>query len=278
MTYKTLAILIAAVVMVSVVVGMAGTTESSAHWKHCPGQSHHNDYSEFKEWFKDKFKNKKHHHHFHYWWKWWKKHHKHHCHPTPTPASATAPPTVKPPTPTPTQPPTPTPSPVPTITPSPTPDPTPEPTPEPTPVPTPTPLPGTDVKVTDLTVNAPASATGGVQFTVSSMASLHNNGPAGAVNVDTTFTLTLPPGCVAPTNQLVVTVPNRSLPASTGVGISRSWGVVCSPGKYTFNVTAGTVISPGQPWSDSNTANNSDSGIDSVIVAAPSPSPSPPIP
>jgi len=177
---------------------------------------------------------------------------------------------------------TPTPAPTPEPTPAPTPEPTPAPTPEPTPVPTPeptpapTPMPGTDTKVVSVFVNAPASGTAGVQFLVSGTATLHNNGPASSVIVNTTFSLVLPAGCIAPTNNVVATVINKSLPASTSVSMMRNWWVVCSTaGAHQINVDVSTVITPGQSWSESDPNNNSGSGSATTNVSAPTPTPAP---
>jgi len=181
----------------------------------------------------------------------------------PTPAAVTPPSTVAPTaTPSPTAPPTPTPSPTPSPSPSPT--------------PSPTPVPGTDTKVASVAVAVPQTTTTGVEFMVSGTAGLHNNGSASTVLVDTTFTLTLPAGCVAPVNSLVFTVPNRNLPASIVVNITRNWRVICDAvGDHQFNVGVVTVISPGQPWAESNPANNSGAGAANTFMSAPTPTPSP---
>src|SRR3989304_2962670 len=157
-----------------------------------------------------------------------------------------------------------------TATPAPTPLPTPSPSPSPTPAPTP--VPGADVKVVSVTLTAPATGTTGVQFPVSAVVSLHNNGPVASVNVDTTFSLTLPAGCTAPHNNLVVTIANKSLPSSTSVQIMRSWFLVCSSvGDHTFNVGGSVAFTPGQAWTDPNPANNSGSGGAMTSVSTPVP-------
>jgi hypothetical protein len=125
-------------------------------------------------------------------------------------------------------------------------------------------------------VTAPQTTTTGVEFMVSATAGLHNNGPASAILVDTTFTLTLPSGCVAPFNNLVFTALNRNLPASIVVNITRNWRVICdTPGDYEFSVGAVTVISPGQTWVESNPANNSSAGAAHTFMSAPTPTPAP---
>ena len=130
--------------------------------------------------------------------------------------------------------------------------------------------------MTNVTVGAPLTTTTGVEFMVSASAGLHNNGPASAIFVDTTFALTLPPGCAAPFNNLAFTVFNRNLPASIVVNVTRNWRVICSsPGDKLFNVDVSTVISPGQTWVESNPANNSGSGSAATFVANPTPTPAP---
>jgi hypothetical protein len=111
---------------------------------------------------------------------------------------------------------------------------------------------------------------------VSAMAALHNNGPAGSILVNATFTLTLPADCFSPTNNLTVTVMNRNLPASIAVNVARNWNVICSnTGDHQFNVTVTSVISSGQAWAEANPANNSGTGSATTFVAAPTPTPSP---
>jgi hypothetical protein len=128
------------------------------------------------------------------------------------------------------------------------------------------------VKVVSVALTAPATGLTGVQFPVSAVVSLHNNGPVASVNVDTTFSLTLPAGCTVPNNNLVVTIANKSLPASTSVQIMRSWFVVCSgAGDHMFNVDGSVAVTPGQSVSDPNPANNSGSGAAMTSVSTPAP-------
>ena len=160
--------------------------------------------------------------------------------------------------------PTPTPGePIPVTT-APTPSPTPAPTPQPTPVPTP--AAGADVKVVSVTVSVPSTVTEGVSFMLVGLAGLHNNGPDGPVNVDTTLTLQLPTDCTI-TNGTTVLVPDRSAPASVAVSVSRAWNVTCAQtGAHQFTIDASVVISPGQGFSDPNPANNAGSGSASTQV------------
>ena len=110
-----------------------------------------------------------------------------------------------------------------------------------------------------MTVSTPATATAGVAFTLVGLAGLHNNGPDGPVNVDTTLTLQLPTDCTI-TNGTTVVVPNRSAPASVAVSVSRAWNVTCAQtGEHQFTIDASVVISPGQAFSDPNPANNTGS-------------------
>jgi outer membrane biosynthesis protein TonB len=196
--------------------------------------------------------------------------------PTPTAAAeATPAPTAEPtasPTPTPSPEPTPTPTAEPIATPTATPEPTPSPEPTsapptdvPTPTPIPTPPPGADVRIVDVIVNAPASASAGVQFVVTGGANIRNNGPVTPAIVDTTFTPALPPGCTATTG--VMTVQNTTLPAMVNVFVSRSWTVRCAdPGFYTFTINVNIAIDPGQAIVDPNPANNLGSGSDTTNV------------
>jgi len=111
---------------------------------------------------------------------------------------------------------------------------------------------------------------------VSATVGLHNNGPASAILVDTTFTFTLPSGCAAPFNNLTFTVFNRNLPASTVVNVTRNWRIICdTAGDHQFDVAVVTVISPGQAWAEANPANNSGAGSAITFVSAPTPTPTP---
>ncbi len=276
MTKKALALLVAVVIFASAAIALAGPSTSSAHQNHCPGQtsSTSHGFSEFQKWYMNKFKNDHHKHNVHYWWKWWKKHHKHHDKPCVTPAPRQG--TPAPATTAPTDDPTPEPTPDPTPEPTPEPTPAPTPTPPPTPAP-PTPAPETDAKVVGVTVMSPPNATAGQAFMVSAMVTLHNNGPAPNIIVDTTFNLVLPSGCVAPTNNVTVTIPGRNLPASTVVSTFRSWNIVCStPGDRTFTVNVSTSIAAGQAWGEANPLNNGAFGTSmTAVAAAASPTPVP---
>src|SRR5206468_3039791 len=53
-------------------------------------------------------------------------------------------------------------------------------------------LASSDIKVSSVSVSSPASANAGTAFNVTGSAVIHNNGPYGPTNVDTTLTLTLP--------------------------------------------------------------------------------------
>jgi hypothetical protein len=161
-----------------------------------------------------------------------------------------------------------TPTSAPTDTPTPPPTPTPSPTPAPTPAPTPSPTPatGADIEVLSVTVTPSQTATAGVAFLVAGMVGLHNNGPDGPVNVDTTLTIHLPADCTI-TNGATALVPNRSAPVSVGISVSRAWNVTCAlPGAHQFTIDASVVISVGQTLTDPNPANNSNSGSGSAQV------------
>lgn len=206
-----------------------------------------------------------------------KKHDKRNCgrdRPTPTPPAGEFTPM-----PTPGNNPTPQPTPTPTVAPAPTPSPTPgegppivtaapTPTSAPTPAPSPapSPAPGADVKVQGVTVTVPPATTTGVPFLLTAAASLHNNGPDGDVNVDTTFNLALPQDCTVTSGTTAVAL-NRSAPMSVPVSVSRAWNVTCAQaGPHQFTVTASIAISGGQALSDPNLANNSGSGSGTTMV------------
>ena len=103
-------------------------------------------------------------------------------------------------------------------------------------------------------------------FTVLGSAALHNNGPDGGVNVDTTFTIVLPPDCTI-TNGSTVIVPNRPVPMSVPVSVSRAWNATCTQaGAHQFSINVSVAISPGQALSDPNPSNNSGSGNGTTTV------------
>jgi hypothetical protein len=124
-------------------------------------------------------------------------------------------------------------------------------------------------------VTAPATATAGQAFLVSAIGNLHNNGPAGSIVVDTTFSVLMPGDCTVLANN-PVTVPDRLLPASVPVGLMRFWSMRCNDtGPHDFTVNVSTALAPGQSWVESNPANNSGSGGGSTTINAPTPTPSP---
>jgi len=179
------------------------------------------------------------------------------------------------PTPTPRNGRTPRATPTPTIAPTPTPSPTPgegppivtaPPTPTPAASPTPSPAPGADVKVQGVTVTVPQTATVGVAFLLTAGVSVHNNGPDGDVNVDTTFNLALPGDCAVTTGTTGVAL-NRSAPMSVPVFVSRAWNVTCAQaGPHQFTVDASVAIGAGQALSDPNPANNGGTGSGTTTV------------
>src|SRR5439155_13463989 len=87
-----------------------------------------------------------------------------------------------------------------------------------------------DIKVTSVTANSPASAPVNTAFNVTGSASVHNNGSYGPTNVDTTFTLTLPSGCTTSSTN-PQTVQDTSLATSVATTVSASpagWSVTCN--------------------------------------------------
>ncbi len=125
-----------------------------------------------------------------------------------------------------------------------------------------------DVKVTGVSVSAPASEGAGTPFSVTSNATIHNNGTYGPVNVDTTLTLSLPADCTT-TSTNPQTVQNSSLAVSTATTVPASpasWSVTCtSPSSHSFSVTAAAAIDQVHV-SDSNSSNNAGSGSASTSI------------
>jgi hypothetical protein len=120
--------------------------------------------------------------------------------------------------------------------------------------------------VVGVTVTAPATATAGVQFTVFGSAALHNNGPDGPANADTTFTMNLPVDCTA-TSATTVVVPGRQVAVSVPVSVSRAWNVRCTQaGAHQFTIDASVALSAGQTFTDPNPGNNAGSGIAMTTV------------
>jgi hypothetical protein len=100
----------------------------------------------------------------------------------------------------------------------------------------------TDLKVTAAGTSLPPSVTVGTPFTVNGTATLHNNGPFGPVNADTTLTLLLPPDCTTGSAN-PATVDNTSLPVSTATPVGTTWSVTCtSPSSHDFRTTATVAI------------------------------------
>ena len=117
-----------------------------------------------------------------------------------------------------------------------------------------------DLKATAASANSPASFGAYAPFDVTSTATLHNNGPAGPTNADTSFALTLPVDCsTGSTNPYVAQ--NTSLPVSSAIVVPTptpaTWSVTCTnPGLHTFQVCA-TVTVDQLHVTDPNGANNS---------------------
>jgi hypothetical protein len=138
-----------------------------------------------------------------------------------------------------------------------------------------------DVKVGSVSVSAPANANTGVPFNVTVNATAHNNGTYTPVNVDTTFTLSLPPDCVrTPSGSQVEG--NTSLPMSSATPLSKTWQVTCSDySSHQFDGSATIAIdqlhiSDPTPGNDSASANattnffaNTDVKVTSVAIVAP---------
>ena len=126
-----------------------------------------------------------------------------------------------------------------------------------------------DVKVQDVTLTAPATATAGVAFNVTVDATLHNNGPFGAVNADATATLALPSDCTAdPAGAQVAQ--DVSLAVSTVTDMpQQSWSVTCTD-TGAHDVSADVTLAVDQAHvTDTDSGNDSaPSSVLTVSVAA----------
>ncbi len=126
-----------------------------------------------------------------------------------------------------------------------------------------------DIKVTSVTVTSPPSFGAYAPFNVTGSATLHNNGPTGPTNVDTTLTLTMPADCTtASTNP--VTVPNTSLAVSAATpvpGAPATWSVTCTnPSSHQFQVGASAVVDQ-LHVTDPNGANGSGTSTTTIVPA-----------
>jgi hypothetical protein len=134
-----------------------------------------------------------------------------------------------------------------------------------------------DVKVQGVVVAAPGQAFVGAPFDVTATVDVHNNGPYGPTNVDTTGTLSLPPDC-STTDSNPLTAQDASAPVSVLTAVDVVWSVTCtSQSFHTF--TADVTISVDQfHVTDPTAANDSGqsiatdlavfSGADGKIVSA----------
>jgi hypothetical protein len=145
-------------------------------------------------------------------------------------------------------------------------------------------LASSDVKVSSVSVSSPASVNVGASFNVTGQAVIHNNGPFGPTNVDTTLTLVAPADCTI-TGTNPVTVPDSSLAVSAATSVPAapaSWSVSCTaPSSHVFAVTAATSVDQlhvSDPTPGNNSAGNNsttsvlgtaDVKISSVSVNAP---------
>jgi hypothetical protein len=121
-----------------------------------------------------------------------------------------------------------------------------------------------DVKVSGVTIDAPAQGTTGVPFPVSVDVDLHNNGPEDPVNVDYTIGLNSNDCTVQATGGQNG---STSLVASTTQTVSATWNVTCnSPSFHDLSATASVVVDD-EHVTDPDTGNNSGSdGPDTVPI------------
>ena len=135
--------------------------------------------------------------------------------------------------------------------------------------PCPAPLGQSDITMTAVSVNAPGSANPGTPFTITAQATVHNAGPFGPVNVDTSFSLSLPPGCSStPGNQ---NAENISAPVSVPAMIPSpaiAWSVTCNTvATHTFFVNAQSLLDDSTAV-DPDVTNNSAQGTGSTAISA----------
>jgi hypothetical protein len=121
-----------------------------------------------------------------------------------------------------------------------------------------------DVKVTSVTVSAPASEQAGAPFNVDVTATLHNNGPTETVDVDVFFSLDVPSDCTV--NKIVPVLTDTLADVSLRLSVntpqshSESYTVNCSEPSF-HQFTANVLANVTTPLTlDTNPANNSNSG------------------
>ncbi|MEX1193649.1 MAG: hypothetical protein WD904_09990 [Dehalococcoidia bacterium] len=122
-----------------------------------------------------------------------------------------------------------------------------------------------DLKVSSVTVNAPATANINTAFNVTVDATLHNNGPESPVNADGSVNLTVPADCTkVPAGAQAIN--NVSLVASVAQTFTKTWSVTCTDhsdhiftGNATVTVDQIHVIDP-------VTGNNSGTGNDTTPI------------
>jgi hypothetical protein len=111
-----------------------------------------------------------------------------------------------------------------------------------------------DVKVQNVAVSSPASVAANVPFNVTATATVHNNGPFGPVNVDTTVTLNLPNDCSTFITQ--VTFQDGSLGVSVAATVPLiTYSVTCAEPSF-HNFTATAMIAVDDPGAIDPTPGN----------------------
>ncbi len=121
-----------------------------------------------------------------------------------------------------------------------------------------------DLKVTDVTVNAPAQANTGDVFQVSVDATLHNNGPEDDVNATYTIGLSGPGDC-----NLVATGGQNgaiNLPVSVPTVVQATWDVDCTdPSFHDFDGSASVAVAQ-EHVEDPDGGNNAGAGADQMAI------------
>ena len=124
-----------------------------------------------------------------------------------------------------------------------------------------------DVKVTSVSVTAPATVAVGSPFNVTGDIGVHNNGPVSSAFVDGSLTLNLPAGCT--TGSANPDTLSGDLPQSVPLNFQSVWSVTCDTiGAKDFTATGSLTVND-LHVSDPNTANNSqESSPDSTTITS----------
>jgi hypothetical protein len=124
-----------------------------------------------------------------------------------------------------------------------------------------------DVKVTAVATNAPASVAAGTNFNVTVEGTAHNNGPYGPVSASASTSLSVPADCTkVPAGAQATNGLSLAASTATSTGV-KSWLVNCSSASnHQFDGTV--VVTPSLPLhvSDPDAENNDGMGSDTTAV------------